>query len=180
MAGRGLALPPNDGSDCAYPVRTLARHFVRLQFEVHPPGKPSYPAGISGFVAEEAGEWFMVTAGHCLALKVEGERQGYRYTDWHLDDAAGSGSRFRELGPFAFAEAKKDASHDEEWGTDFAVIHLRQLYRLQLAANGIVPLTRAAWQTPPRSFEQFLLLGVPYETIVIGTQRAETFKGVRL
>jgi hypothetical protein len=138
MAAKGLVIPRQERPFCFDAVRWFARHFVHLQCECVVPGENggSQPFGISGFVVEVDGEWFLITAGHCLEDVRELESKGCVFRQWHLDDSMGIGARHSNIGPFAFDAALKGGLHDETLGIDYGLIHLREMYRLLMQANG--------------------------------------------
>ncbi|MBI3911277.1 MAG: hypothetical protein HY320_10130 [Armatimonadetes bacterium] len=184
MPVTGLEIPEHHGPGPFDAVRWFARHFVHLPcryLSVPETGAPieEHPWGISGFVVEVQGEWFLVTAGHCLTEVDDARRKGVVFPHWDLDDAASMGARYNQVGPFAFDNAIKGRAYDESTGMDYGVIHLREVYRPQMRANGIIPL-KAEHCQEPGGYDRFFLLGVPQETITTGPHPARMAKGLRL
>ena len=162
-------------------LRWFARHFVRLGWLAYPPGTPDpvdpaqgQPGSASCFVLSVRGEWFLITAGHVLEEIAEARRLGQVMRHWFLDDTTSEGARHSIGVPFAF-EAAPTFRQDVD-GVDYGFIHLRPLYREALKKNGIIALDEDAWRKrTPADFDEYCLLGVPWEGIGPGT-RPQSFQ----
>jgi hypothetical protein len=140
------------------------RHFVALRVRVTKGNEVMWET-YSAFVMEVAGDWYLVTAGHCID-KVEKMRGlGYSVSAEIFDGLARS-SKFNTRIPFDY-ESSMPISLDE-FGADFGVMRISFLYRKQLEANGIMPLDERVWKLRPQKYEPiaFLLLGIPHELTI--------------
>ena len=140
------------------------RHFVALRVSVAK-GSEVMMETCSAFVMEVAGDWYLITAGHCLD-KVETMRKlGYSVSA-ELFDGLASSSKFNTRIPFDY-ESSTPISLDE-FGADYGVMRVSYLYRKQLEANGIMALDEKGWKLRPEKYEPvaFLLLGIPEELTI--------------
>lgn len=154
-------------------------HFVALALETHPlepnggdlaVAPPDGSIGTrtfriySGFVIEVRGLWFFVTAGHILHdLEERLARQEERLVCSRLVDFLGSGARNFDPVPFPLLDARRYHTYEPHQGVDFALIHLSDLYRLNLASNGIQPIDNRNWVAEEPLFDLHFIVGLPKE-----------------
>jgi hypothetical protein len=149
--------------------RTAGRHFVTLSYKYTPPRQSASARRtgvISGFMMDIGGLWFYVTAGHVIVEIREAFESGGKFEVWRFDDQT-AGNAFKGAAvPYDFYVEKWFVLHDDDVGMDYATVHLEGLVRQNLQAGGVVPITKQAWglYSDP-SFTQWVLLGVPAETV---------------
>ena len=117
---------------------------------------------LSGFVIEIQGDWFWVTAGHCLNSELDEriEKRQLRLLGAQLMDCFGTGAV--HLAPIPMEYTPGMAFNLEPVGFDFALLPLNANQRRLLEANNVVPITRKNWlHQHELSFEQYKMLGVP-------------------
>jgi hypothetical protein len=161
-------------------VRFFCTHFVSLGVEFCPvdsKGAFVRDSGVkgnarkndivcaSGFVMEAKGHWFLVTAGHVLEgieKIVEAGEEGILQS--HLIDFFGPETTHRTLVPIQYRDIPKYYEYDDARGTDFGILHLRELFRLNLRKNGIVPVDRRMWASDATSdCDCYFMIGLPTE-----------------
>ena len=122
----------------------------------------------SGFVVSIRGTWCLVTAGHVLLQIDNGVRSGrHRLLKFGLMDYFSTAAVVKEPTPFPYPSVHRIALDDDDVGYDFGIIPLGDLFRASVAANGVLPIPVAAWdsRSPPR-FDTYALLGMPVEEMV--------------
>lgn len=121
----------------------------------------------SGFIAEVAGAWCYVTAGHVLRAFDKAVDAGSTFAVWRLGDQTAAQGRFDDTAvPFEFAREEWLVIENEDQGLDYAIIGLHDHFRRQLEAGGVMPLERGSWALPlPSEDAQWVLMGVPSESI---------------
>jgi hypothetical protein len=117
----------------------------------------------SGFVISLNGVWHLVTAGHCIEDLVNPvRRKKIRLTGLVLADFFGSAPRVRMSTPFHLEAEDVICFHRPEEGLDFALVALREWFRMGLEANGIRALPEEHWGTAdPSAYDFFSILGFP-------------------
>lgn len=117
---------------------------------------------VTSFVMSVYDQWFLMTAGHCIADIEENMRNGYEIERCRLIDCMGTGAQHREPIPFDYGEATATKiCYDPKY--DYGVIFLNDHYRRLLAANGVKPLTEEVWEQQPERVDFYALIGVPNE-----------------
>lgn len=148
-------------------LQAVGRHFVTMSCMQTPPGSMKDHAIVnSGFVIEVEGFWFYVTAGHVLRDIRSAMQAGSTFDVWRFGDQAARGPH-KEIGiPFHFAPEEWIVIRDESVGTDYAALFIRDLYKVALASGEVLPLSKAAWGDHATEYDQWVLVGVPAETVV--------------
>lgn len=144
------------------PVRLFMRHVVPIWLVLQKQGK-EHSVLISSFVVSIQGDWFLVTAGHCLQEVEEQRSRGYRIERCHLVDNGSYESRFAESIPFDFIGASPRHLGDDFF--DYGVLAIADNTKSLLESNGIVAMSEDVWDKQPASPDRFLLLGVPASTV---------------
>jgi len=142
--------------------RLFQRHFVALHVSFTKSGAAPIDATYSAFLMSVADHWYLVTAGHCVDEITKMLNRGYRIT-CELMDNLDVGAKFKNPIPFAYEPS--EAISLAEFGADFGVIELPEMYRRLLAANNMEPLSEKGWRLRPENYEPFryLLVGIPNE-----------------
>jgi hypothetical protein len=134
-------------------VALLARHAVAFSVEFGKPEdlNPTDGVVLSGFIIEVRGVWLLVTAGHIIEDINTRLRDGWVIKQGHLYDGWAKGAVHRgELDFPHIRNPDKTQFHIyDDLGRDYAVILLRDYYKNLLQANGVVPLSAAAWDNIP-------------------------------
>ncbi|WP_053117155.1 hypothetical protein [Pseudomonas sp. P1.31] len=158
---------------------SIGRHFVSLtciQHSLAP--KAVRPLVFSGFVVEIMGEWFYVTAGHILRELSSAINGGSTFDSWRLDDQT-AGNRFNNVAiPYDFQLEQWCVLEEASVGLDYAALHLGGLYRQQLEAGGIIPITKQAWGDYITEHDHWVLYGIPSESISVDDTTQITAKVV--
>jgi hypothetical protein len=105
--------------------------------------------------------WCIVTAGHVFSdLEDYVRNRRVEIRAQTLADFFSMTSGTTAPIPFDDADGKK--VWRDEWGLDFTVIPLGEMYRELLEANNVVPFREATWSPPTGvDFYQYRLLGFP-------------------
>lgn len=120
----------------------------------------------SGFLVDVCAEWFYVTAGHILRDIRKSLRAGGKFDIWRLGDQT-AGNKFKDTAiPFAFDIDRWLVIEDEEIGLDYAVVMLEPIYRQLLSAGGVTPIDKTAWGDYAAEHDQWVLVGIPSETVM--------------
>lgn len=148
-------------------VESFRRHFVTLSCVQRPPGgAPERVNVFSGFVVDIEGEWFYVTAGHIFTLVEQAIGEKHEFDIWRLGDHLAVDHFQRKAVPFDFDLRQWAILSDNETGMDYAIVHLRWLYRQALETGGVTAIEPRAWGTPVEEADKWSLIGVPAETVV--------------
>lgn len=147
-------------------AQTVGKHFVTLSCVQYPPAdSPAKVLVFSGFVVDVSGEWFYVTAGHILRDIRTALASDSSFDIWRLDDQT-AGNRFNgKAVPYDFDAESWFVLEDVRTGLDYAAVHLRDFYRLQLEAGGVTPIARNAWSDHVTEHDHWILVGIPSETV---------------
>src|SRR5262249_39081262 len=152
----------------------VCRHLVCLgvrYVELDETGKPKTQdkfIGYSGFIMSISGMWFLVTAGHVLIDELDKllAEKKIAIVSSCIADYFGKGTKVHQPIPFPYADSIKGAIDDPHIGLDLGLIHLRELYKGNLAANGIEPISEEHWAHQHEVvFEAYYLLGFPKELV---------------
>jgi hypothetical protein len=165
---------PTDINEVA--LRAFGRHFVTLTCMQTPPGAPEHVVLISGFIIEVSGHWFYVTAGHILRDIDQAHAAGSTFDVWRLGDQSAGGPHRQTGIPFDFVRKDWIVIRDDSVGLDYAALHLRDLYRLALESGRVVPLVKDTWGDHVTEYDQWVLVGVPAETVAHNGQSLITAK----
>jgi hypothetical protein len=134
----------------------------------------------TGFILELHGQWFWVTAGHCLmeALDQNIESGSVRLLRTSFMDYFGNGASDYHTVPFEYEVGCGFYIENAELGIDFGLIPLDFNKCQLMAANGIIPVSRFNWeQQSSLEFDAYAMLGIP-ETEVYPSAHPESI-GVR-
>ncbi len=109
--------------------------------------------------------WFYVTAGHVPRFIQSSIDAGGKFDVWRLGDQTARGP-FKDIGiPFDFVVDLWLVIEDNAVGLDYAALPLRDLYRQALERGGIIPIRKDAWGDHVTEYDQWVLVGVPAETV---------------
>ncbi len=118
----------------------------------------------SGFVIAIDDVWFYVTAGHVPRAVQAGMEAGGQFDVWRLGDQAARGP-FSHGIPFDFDFDQWIVLDEQAIGLDYAALPLRNLFREALERGKVVPLTKNAWGDHVTEHDQWVLVGVPAESV---------------
>lgn len=146
-------------------LKAVGKHFVTMSARQTPPGNSDANVFVaSGFVILVKELWFYVTAGHIIRELQTALATGSTFDTWRLGDQAAR-SPFDSGIPFHFDPTEWIVIRDEAVGLDYAALALRELYRDGLRAGGIIPIGPEAWGNYVAGYHQWVLIGVPTETV---------------
>lgn len=114
-------------------------------------------------VFEVLGRWCVATAGHCLRhLEQATSHPKVRVESQVLADYFGPNVTNAMSVPFKPLD--EGFLYVDEDGLDFGLVVISDLWRQNLARNGIVPFTSRQWHFPAtHSFEKYAIVGFPDE-----------------
>jgi hypothetical protein len=162
---------PTGGPDEKEILSDLGRHivaicgsYVPLNNKGEPSDKPSFYS-YTGTVFELLGAWYIVTAGHVLRRLEEATNSpAVRIEAQVLADYFGVRTTNRMPLPFKPLEQHCSYIDDDSLGLDFGLVSISPLFRKNLDANGILPLSSRQWNFPSAvAFEQHGVVGFPDE-----------------
>jgi hypothetical protein len=147
-------------------LKAVGRHFVTLSCMQTPPkSSTEHTVLFSGFVIAVDDLWFYATAGHVLRFIQSSVAAGGKFDVWRLGDQTARGP-FKEIGiPFDFLADQWLVIEDESVGLDYAALPLRDLYRQALERGGVLPVRKDVWSDHVTEYDQWVLVGVPAETV---------------
>jgi len=145
-------------------VRFYMRHVVALRIECDMPNGARATDIYTSFVLQMRGEWFLVTSGHGLK-KLLGGLPNLKNASCSLFDAWRPGASRYPI-PFPLLDARTLAVDID--GLDLGLVHLEQLFRRGLGANGIVPFVESTWRSPPPGIRLHAVIGFPEQFILRG------------
>jgi hypothetical protein len=146
-------------------LEAVGKHFVTMSARQTVPGaEQAHVFVASGFVIFVEGFWFYVSAGHVIRNIQSAIAAGSTFDTWRLGDQAGR-SPFDSGITFDFDPAKWIVIRDERVGLDYAALALRELYWKGLQTGGIIPIGRDTWGDHVTECHQWVLVGVPAETV---------------
>jgi hypothetical protein len=161
--------PPNEISVANQILAHFGNHLVSLAgsyVEIDAAGQDASEEkffAYSGFVMSVRGVWCLVTAGHCNEnLEKPLRRKRIRLANCVLADYFGSAPLVTEPMPFDYQVGQALAVHETSAGLDFALVPLREFYRMSLEANGIRAICEENWVSQDlAACDFFALLGLP-------------------
>jgi hypothetical protein len=150
-------------------IRFMSRHFVAYGFEYESLNADGsvFHHGIgvhSGFLLELAGQWFWVTAGHCLQEDLEEPlaKGQIRLAAGNFMDYFGDEATNNVSVPYLYEAGCAMYLEEPALGLDFGLIPIDGLMRQTFLANKNVPICRENWIHQHRlEFEGYYLLGIP-------------------
>ena len=147
-------------------LRTAGRHFVTMScMQTLPKSSAEHVAFFSGFVIAVDEVWFYVTAGHVPRSIQSAMAAGTKFDIWRLGDQTARGP-FKDTGiPFDYVADQWVVVEDDAVGLDYAALPLRDLYRQALELGGVLPIRKDAWGDHVTEYDQWVLVGVPAETV---------------
>ena len=147
--------------------KAVGRHLVTLSCVQYPSDDPPRKLLLfSGFIADIGGVWFYVTAGHILRDIRTALNLGHKFDIWRLGDQT-AGNKFNDTAiPYDFDIEKWTVVEDEEYGLDYAALPLGEMYCRLLHAGGVVPIGKEAWGDHLMEHDQWILVGVPSESVI--------------
>jgi hypothetical protein len=146
-------------------LEAVGKHFVTMSARQTPPGGDQAHVFVaSGFVIFVEGFWFYVTAGHVIRDIQSAIAAGSTFDTWRLGDQAAR-SPFDSGIPYDFNADEWIVVRDERVGLDYAAFVLRELYWKGLRSGGIIPIGRETWGDHVTEYHQWMLIGVPAETV---------------
>jgi hypothetical protein len=146
-------------------LQAFGRHFVTLSCMYTPPNSTAEIATLfSGFVIAIEDVWFYVTAGHVPRAIQSGMEAGGKFDVWRLGDQAARGP-FNHGIPFDFDFNQWIVLDEAEVGLDYAALPLRNLFREGLERGNVIPLTKNGWGDHVTEHDQWVLVGVPSESV---------------
>lgn len=119
---------------------------------------------VVGLVVSIKSEWFLVTAGHCLA-DIEEANNFSKLENYRLVDYMGSQAKEKSPIPFDYTGSFKQYCYDTRSGFDAGFVHIKPYYRHLLAVNGIVAHDEVQWKRQPEKFEAAWMMGIPASTV---------------
>lgn len=148
-------------------LKAVGRHFVTLSCMQTPPGaSEEHVVLFSGFVIAVDEVWFYITAGHVPRWIQSSIEAGGKFDVWRLGDQTAQ-SPFKGIGiPFDFVAEHWVILEDEAVGLDYAALPLRELYCRALEGGGVIPIRKDAWGDHVTEYDQWVLVGVPAETVM--------------
>jgi hypothetical protein len=147
-------------------LKSVGRHCVTLSgMQTHSQSEREQAVLFSGFVIAVDDLWFYVTAGHVPRTIQSAMAAGAKFDIWRLGDQSARGP-YKDMGiPFAFVAEDWIVVEDQDVGLDYAALPLRDLYRQALERGGVIPIRRDAWGDHASEYDQWILVGVPFETV---------------
>ena len=145
---------------------SLGQHFATLSCQQYLPNV-EHPKTLvfSGFVIEILDEWFYITAGHVLEDVRAARRAGACFDAWRFADAMAGNAFNGAAVPYEFEDDQWLALDDRAVGIDYAACHIRDFYRRQLEAGGVLAIGKSAWSDHVTSSDHWALVGVPSESV---------------
>ena len=146
-------------------LRHFGRHVIALSVHVYEGGCPRHLL-VNGTVLDLDGEWYFLTAGHCLSEIGDVLAQpGCVFDRAKLHDSFGINPINVDPVPFEYDPGSTLTVEDDTLGIDFGLVHLRRYYRATLEKNGIVGI-REVDNTEPldeNPSENFAVFGLPVD-----------------
>ncbi|MCE9544277.1 MAG: hypothetical protein K8T25_01950 [Planctomycetia bacterium] len=147
-------------------LNLLCHHVVSLNWYEGPTDASGIPTkrpafyGVSGFVIESKGKWYLATVGHLFSeiagrMLVDPDR---RIIQPSILDFWGDGAIDNHRVPFDFLAARHFFIHDFDKGLDFALIELPGNTRDLLASNKRLPFHKKDWLPSNMARIDFLIL----------------------
>ncbi len=153
-------------------VQFMSEHLVVYAVEV-----TSYEDGkvldetivaLSGVIIEIFDRWLWVTAGHCLKMLDGEENNTLTLRNGGFLDCFGRNPKSTHAIPYTYDPSEREYIEEPDLGLDFGIIPLTDLFRQQMAANGIQPIRRNHWtEQVGLDFEHYKMLGIPVEQVFV-------------
>ena len=140
-------------------LQLLQRHLVPIRFDFDKDGEKALQL-YTAFVLEVHGDWYLVTAGHCLIEVARIIDSGYKVTKCQLVDFLGPQAQFEHGIPFPTPKTDEEISIDEG-GIDFGALPVPYIIRQSLEKNGVVALSEEHWKELPEKIDFYRLVGIP-------------------
>ncbi len=158
----------SEPSDKAF-LKHLGQHLVAMcgsYVHLNDKGDPVQPPtfySYTGTVVEILGHWCIATAGHCLQKLEEANNHKKILIETQiLADYFGPNATNNT--PIPFKPLEEGFLYVDENGLDFGLVVLSDLWRQNLARNGIMPFTSKQWYFPTdHKFESYAIVGFPDE-----------------
>ena len=141
-------------------VRYFHRHVVPMIFAFRVEGKIQRYL-VTTFVMSVSGQWYLITAGHCIR-QIDEDIAKYGLHSCYLIDSLGSGATHYNPIPFPYGSSSPVCLSDDR-PFDYGFIQISDHYRSLLEANNIVALDENVWKYSPTNVERYLMLGIPKE-----------------
>jgi hypothetical protein len=140
----------------------LCGSYVKLNENGEPSGPPAFYS-YTGTVLEINGKWCIATAGHCLKhLESAIDHPKVRVEAQVLADYFGPNSTNQN--PLPFKPLEQESLYVDDDGLDFGLVYINELWKKNLARNGIVPFSSKQWNFPDDlKFESYAIVGFPDE-----------------
>ena len=147
-------------------LKSVGRHFVTMScMQTIPKTNAEHVALFSGFVIAVDEVWFYVTAGHILRKIQSSIAAGVKHDVWRFGDQTARGP-FNDIAiPFDFVADQWVVIENDAVGLDYAALPLRDFYRQALEGGGILPLRKDSWGDHVTEYDQWVLVGIPGETV---------------
>jgi hypothetical protein len=111
-------------------------------------------------------DWYIATAGHCIECLEDAEKHPeVRLSQQTVIDYNGFAATTRIPLLFKPLEQPNIHIHDDDFGVDFGLIHVRHFYREGLKQNKIIPFGPEQWMISDRAFDGHCVIGFPKEYV---------------
>lgn len=158
----------DEQSDRAF-LKHLGQHlvamcgsYVHLNNKGEPVGSPTFYS-YTGTVFEILGRWCIGTAGHCLKSLEDATNHPKVLVEAQVL-ADYFGPKATNNMSFPFKPLEEGLLYVDQDGLDFGLVILSDLWKQNLARNGIVPFTPKQWHFPAdHEFESYAIVGFPDE-----------------
>ena len=162
-------------------MKAVGRHFVTMSCMHTAAGASTATVLVfSGFLVDIDGHWVYITAGH-IAKDIQASLDaGGSFQVWRLGDQTAFGSFGNIAIPYDFNIDRWLVIENEKTGLDYAAVVLDDMYCRSLSAGGAQPIARNAWGDYVSDHAQWILVGVPSETVTHDGNRTITARVVML
>lgn len=155
-------------------VSLFHKHVVYLSFVFEKEEEESCKGIVTFFVLSVAGNWFLITAGHCIRNLEKLISAGYQITQSYLIESLGLEARHREAIPFHYEGVQPIYLNiDDGLELDYGFIHLSTYYKELLQKNNIQPFDETTWRLQPRILDFYFLVGLPEDLGVVNNDTIE-------
>jgi len=146
-------------------VGDLHKHVVPVLFTVQKE-QDIQRFHITTFVMSISGQWFLITAGHCIQKVQEYLDSGYKIISSRLIDSLGTGAKCPNPIPFVYKESYPECL-SEKYELDYGYMVLSLYYKRLLLANNVHALDEEVWKKQPAQVDCYKLLGIPSELVLV-------------
>lgn len=115
---------------------------------------------VSGFIAAVRDQWYLITAGHVIQDIDAALNAGQRISGFRVNDCWGPLAQHPPQ-VFDYRGSPRQFLHDEDLGTDVGYVELDGNTKSRIEANGVVPLSQAAWAMKTDGFDEYFICGSP-------------------